>query len=215
MFNIRRPSPIPPNARPKLEARRNPLYSNQVVASTSTSVVFFREQVGSNSQTLLDTNMTMPSAIPSPRIFDVHAVILTTNQGLISRSAAPPATENDPQVPADFNNSLKGLVYSSHFVFEVGTKRYIEAPFFLLPGNQKYAGNITYALPGTTPFPSGRRDVFSSNVGLQWSTKMRRIRIQATQVFSATLTFPIAPVVAANGRVVYCYLVGIDYREVQ
>lgn len=218
MFAMRRRSPVP-MGRPKLEMRKQPLWANAEISSTSTNLQFFREAQGTGGTALIDTNMPKAGALPHPRVFDIHAIATQASLGLVTRSSAgPPATEENPHNVALFNNALKLLLNGAFFRLIVGTKPYIEAPLFLIPGNCKVSGAIIGATPETTTFgATGRRDIFSSGVGMSWSTQKRRIRLHPDQVFYAEIILPTtgAGIAASNGRVVYVFLDGLEYREVQ
>lgn len=218
MFAMRRRSPVP-MGKPKLEMRKQPLWANAEVNNTSGTLSFFREAQGTGGTALIDTNMPKAGALPHPRVFDIHGIAVQASLALVTRtSAGPPATEADPHNAALFNNALKLLLFGAFFRLIVGTKPYIEAPLFLLPGNAKFSGAIIGATPETTTFgAAGRRDIFSSGVGMSWSTAKRRIRLHPDQVFYAEIVLPTvgAGIAASNGRVIYTFLDGLEYREVQ
>ncbi len=219
-FRVRRRSPVPAGRRAKLEMRKQPLWANQPWSSTTAgNLSFFRDAVGQGGTTLLDTNMSKAGALPHPRVFDIHGIDLVRSPALVDRSTAgPPATEADPHNVALFNNALKLLFYSAFFRLTVGTKPYVEAPLFALPGNSKVGGSIIGATPETTTFgAAGRRDIFTAAIGMMWSTQRRRIRLHPDQVFFAEIFFPItgAGAAASNGGVIYVFLNGLEYREVQ
>ncbi|MFG0317540.1 MAG: hypothetical protein ACF8XB_09715 [Planctomycetota bacterium JB042] len=210
-------SPVRSGARARLERRVEPLYDNAVITSTSVGAVrLFHEPIGTNSKTILDTNMGLPSSLPTPRVFDILGFELRISQGLTTRSAGIAAAESQSNQTSQFFNGMKGILFGSWMQMRVGTKDYVEAPSFLLPSNQRIGGNVVGGPAVNGTFANGLREIFAQSIGMTWSIANRPIRLIPNQTFGATINIPTAGVVAASAsHVAYLFLHGLHYVEVQ
>lgn len=210
-------SPVRVGARARLERRVEPLYDNAVISSTTVGAVrLFNEPVGSNSKTILDTNMSLPSSLPTPRVFDILGFELRINQGLTTRSAGLPAAEDLTNQSPNFFNGMKGILFGSWLRMRVGTKDYVEAPSFLLPSNNRIDGSVIGGPAVNATFANGLRVIFGQSIGMSWSIANRPIRLIPNQTFGANLNVETAGVVGASAsHLVTLYLHGLHYVEVQ
>lgn len=211
----RQRSPVNPSARARLERRVQPLFDNVVVSSTSTGeLLMFRDQIGTNGKSKLDTNMEKPGALPTPRVFDIYGFELSLSQGLSNRTTGIPANELLANAASDFLNSMKGILYSTWLEFSVGTKAYVQAPAYMLPSNEGISGGL---FGGDTATANGVRETFGQGVGMSWSIASKPIRLVPDQTFGAKLSLTVTGAGipgATSGHVVYLYLLGLHYVEV-
>lgn len=203
-----------PRSRAKLEPVTWTLYDTIAVVNTTVGEQrMFQDAVGQGGKNLLHTNMEKPGSLATPKLFDVRNVYIGFHQGHATLAGAILADDAPGVAPAIIGSSL-GLLYTSSFVFHVGEKDYINQATFSLPCNYHLGGGIVPG--GDVDVAIEFQHVHAQSVGMGFSVARRRIRLLPDQSFHATLNLHIAGAgVPASGRLVFCGLDGILFREVQ
>ena len=164
--------------RPLLEPIWWPIYdANTIAAAASGDVDFFRDPTGTNSKTLVDTNMEKARSLASPKLYYVFGIGAFADPNI-----AGPADPGD-----DEHSSIHGkqeLAYLTAFEFSIGEKIYIDVPVVRMPSNYRLSGFVHYANDGAV---NGSELVHAALVGKPYLITKHVLRIFPEQLFSGVL----------------------------
>lgn len=124
----------PSDGRPLLELLQWPLYSKKTfTASTSQTQTFFK---GISGATLLDTNMSTDSLLPSPQSLDILGITIVTEFGMVE---------------ADLINFMN----NGFFEFRISNKPYVQIPVQKIPMGCGLSGFASTTENNTRIFEAG------------------------------------------------------------
>ncbi len=213
-------SPVNPNARALLEPVWWPIYdANTVSATQSADIDYFRDPVGTNSKSFLDTNMDRSRALASPKLAYVYGI------GVHFIDTTPDSDGNSDDGVSSGKNSalefLNAIGYATAVRFFIGEKDYIRAPTIYAPANYRVQGlcNGGPKFNGTAGILANGVDVSMAYlVGKPFLTTRKIMRINPDQTFGASLMFPkaisVAPAATGTAKA-YIILWSELHRETQ
>lgn len=219
--------PAPALGTPLLEVIRQPLYSAIALdaAVIPSETRFFQYQIGDTiagagagavAATQYATNMEVSGALATPKIFEIFGIRLVMSNITAPGTAAP----THPAVPADATNAdlhddMHRVFWGTHFSLHIGTKDYISAPSWCVPGN---AGLSGYAAAGADDGAAAEQHLIQAvqGTGKYLALDPYTIFIPSQQSFHAKLRAPQATTpTLALARLVWCMLDGRLGREAQ
>lgn len=171
------------------EVTRYSYYSRKLFAAAATSgnYQFFSDQVGVNSMTIRDTNMTKGSAIGNPRRF------LAQWLNCIVYAAGPTSTSL-VNVAMDIN----WLIMSTTVRIDVLDKEYLTVPTWCIPAG---GGPVITGVTGTAAGPVvGAIGITNGNPDKKNAYPIE-INLEREASFAVTLMFPAAYTVLSVGGV--------------
>ena len=192
---------------------RQPRYDKQTYAAAGqTSLQFFQSQVGQNSKTYQDTNMSITGMLAQPIYMLVMWVELRFYPGNLPSSLD--ATGDYTAIP-NFINDVYTFAKAGWLEFFVGSQtQFREAPLDRIPASTGLAATAAYAMDMQTG---------ANGVGTEYASIVGRLRtvdpwilLIPNQNFSVTLNWPAAVALPSTvDATVYCHLEGLEYRLAQ
>lgn len=223
-------SPMSQMGEPLLEVIQQPIYSSVAFnnALMPNEVRFFQFQVGdvvpgaglgAVVSSFYHTNMEQAGVLAQPKVFEVQGIrlVLSNLNGagteVLQRHPAAPGAA----VQADLLEDMQRLFWGTLFTFHVGTKDYLVAPSWLVPGNAGISGFHDVGHDDGAA-PEVHVTTAIQGAGKYYSTQPYTPFIPPQQSFFASIRTPqaTAPTIAsATDLLLWCMLDGRLGREAQ